>query len=123
MNTVNVSASLTVKNLEDYQIHCVDRDYHMEFTVYKIVGRGLNSESGEYNVPLFGENAIEETTGIEPFWTGSIKWDGCSNWDFRTDKCMAHFCGRSQALSIGVLMEELYNLAATMKHWDAEVAK
>lgn len=48
---------------------------------------------------------------VETFVTGSIKWDGCSNWDFNTGDCMKHFCGRCGAMGLGRLMDRLYTIA------------
>jgi hypothetical protein len=95
----------------------------MEFTVFEIAGYGENKETHEWTVPLFGDNCEDGETPKTPFWVGSIKWDGCSNWDFRTNECMAHFCGPKHATSIGRLMGKLYDLARTMNGWseaDAE---
>lgn len=69
---------------DDYEIHYTNHGSKMEFVVYEIVGWGLNKQTQEYNVPLHGEQAQESLDGIEPFWEGEIKGDGCSNWDFHT---------------------------------------
>lgn len=39
--------------------------------------------------------------------TGQVKWDGCSNWDHLA----LHCCKRKEALEVGQLLAELYELA------------
>lgn len=46
----------------------------------------------------------------EMFLSGTIKWDGCSNWNFNDKKVMIHFCGRKDATSIGRLIDHLYQI-------------
>jgi hypothetical protein len=108
--------------LDDYEIHYTDHEYYMDFKIYEITGRGENKKTHKYDVPLYGEGFSEVRDDAATFWEGSIKWDGCSNWDFKTNECMAHFCGRKDACSIGRLMEKLYNLASTMAKFDKECA-
>jgi hypothetical protein len=97
--------------LDNYEIHFTDHEYYMDFKVFEIVGFARNKETHAFDVPLYGDEFRETTEGVEPFWEGSIKSDGCSNWDFKTAECMAHFCGKDDAISIGRLMAECYDLA------------
>lgn len=105
---------------EDYEIHYTDHDYLMDFKIYEITGFTENKKTHVFDVPTYGKQFAASHDGATPFWEGAIRWDGCSNWDFKTDECMAHFCGRKNATSIGRLMDRLYDLAATMKHFDEE---
>lgn len=43
-------------------------------------------------------------------YSGSIKFDGCSNWQFEED-CMTHFCGLESIKEFMEMAEELYRLA------------
>lgn len=53
----------------------------------------------------------------KPILTGSIKWDGCSNFQF-PDDCY-HWCGRKDAADFGKMIDRLYERAASMiKAWD-----
>lgn len=46
------------------------------------------------------------------YLSGDIRWDGCSNMYFnRQDEVMLHFCGKQEAMNIGVLMGYLYEKA------------
>lgn len=42
---------------------------------------------------------------------GSIKFDGCSNWDFKTDDTLIHFCGMSDLSEFYHSMEACYGHA------------
>ncbi len=50
----------------------------------------------------------------DPLFLGSIKWDGCSNWDFSKQNCALHFCGRNKAVEFGVFLGKLYEWAAEL---------
>jgi hypothetical protein len=71
-------------------------------------------------------NDQEQTPDIEKaekFLHGGIKWDGCSNWDFHTDQCLAHFCGRKNATSIGRLIDRMYDITKEkLPTYDAALA-
>lgn len=41
--------------------------------------------------------------------TGSVKWDGCSNWNLNI-----HFCGKDETIMFGKLMSELYVWASEL---------
>lgn len=102
-----------------YHITAVVESHWIEFRVVKITA--LSGDN--VDVPLFGDDHVEDPDRAEAFWQGSIKWDGCSNWNLMTDGVMAHFCGREDAMSIGPLMGRLYDLAAThLTTWDSELA-
>lgn len=49
--------------------------------------------------------------------TGTIKWDGCSN--FQHGICL-HFCGRAMAKEFGELLQKLYDVAAELLPEHAE---
>jgi hypothetical protein len=97
-----------------------------EFECYQITGAG----TGEPGDPRwYGDNTNDPSLPFEtehspplgwgdfrvkPYLTGSVKWDGCSNWDFpdlRENNTLLHFCGRRAALAVGVLLDRCYTLA------------
>jgi hypothetical protein len=45
----------------------------------------------------------------EEILTGSVKWDGCSNWN--SDACL-HFCEREQFVHLSKLMELCFDFTA-----------
>lgn len=56
----------------------------------------------------------EDIEKAEVFLQGSIKWDGCSNLQFKDGDCLLHFCDKKDAMNVGVLMGRLYDLAHEM---------
>jgi hypothetical protein len=97
---------------------------YVHFQVYKIAA----GEIAGVQARAYGDNFDEPS----PAWNceatsryahGSVKWDGCSNWHFDVqDDCMIHFCGKSDAASIGTMMGRVYEACAEiMKPDDMEM--
>jgi hypothetical protein len=43
---------------------------------------------------------------------GFVRWDGCSNFDFMPDSAtMTHFCGKTAAVNLGVMLGRVYDAA------------
>lgn len=103
----------------EYMIKAVHLDpYYVKLEAKVIAGKEYNDPG---SVPLyerFTENGAQDFVPLfengEKFVSGSIKWDGCSNWDFHTEECMMHFCGSSDATSIGSLMSAFYVIAESL---------
>lgn len=83
-------------------------EYRLEVTVYTAFCYG--GEVSYRNKEDFG-HPTDDVSKAESFLNGHIKWDGCSNWSFHTDKCMAHFCERDELVAVGTLMSRLWDLA------------
>ncbi len=84
-----------------------------DVTVLELLGK--DSETGAW---LYQEaNAVssptptDDITKAEWFLRGSIKWDGCSNLEFNDGDVMLHFCGKRQAMGVGIVLGRLYDLA------------
>lgn len=113
-----------------YTIAYTVQSHWVDFDVYEIVAHS-ESEPGKFDVPEYQEiDAVSNLPGVkdlskaEKFWHGSIKWDGCSNWDFNTESCMAHFCGKEDAMMIGKLMGRMYEITAEkLPTYDKSVAE
>lgn len=54
---------------------------------------------------------VEDIDKAEWFLRGSVKWDGCSNLEFNDTDVMLHFCGKKDAMNVGVLLGRVYDLA------------
>lgn len=65
------------------------KGHFVEFTVY---------EGNNYDASL------------DPLFAGSVKWDGCSNWEIGE----LHFCTQKQAKEFGILLGMLYDWAAEL---------
>jgi hypothetical protein len=98
----------------------------LDFEVLEIAGEQV----APFKAVLFkrrGDTFDEWTadpTAADVFLSGSIKWDGCSNWNFDAQQdCMLHFCGVKQASGIGRLMARMYDIAAAeIESFDRELA-
>ncbi len=71
-------------------------DHVHEFWAFEEVGHAIE---GDREIPVYADMWEEPKTfdgldldSMEPAFTGAVKWDGCSNWDFSPDDVMAHFC-------------------------------
>lgn len=122
MNAVAVrpSEGEILERFEDFAIRVTLQSHVASFEVKEIGGE---DDAGRWYYKDDNGNAAD--IGFdegETFLSGDIKWDGCSNWDFHTSECMAHFCGRQHATSIGRLMAKLYDIAAErMPSYDKEL--
>lgn len=87
-----------------YKVH----EYWLEVSVYE-AGRWTDGGLWYRTDDCRETEKIEEA---EVVVSGSVKWDGCSNWDFHTDECMAHFCDRKGLTDFGELLGRLWDLAA-----------
>jgi hypothetical protein len=103
------------ERFENYMIyHAPANEVVHNFIVFKI-GSWDETET----VPYFwqeGESCdfpgTSDPAEAKAFVDGSIKWDGCSNWQIGKKDYCVHFCGVQMATSIGRLMERLYEIAA-----------
>ena len=113
MNTVSLCEFEPGQIIEEFEgyAYTVEMDSHViKFVVCKIMGSTDDGEGRCYHDKHC--NFVFRFVDAEPFLHGYIKWDGCSNWDWHDRDCMQHFCGREDAVSIGALMNHLYDIAA-----------
>lgn len=82
-------------------------------------------EDDEFPTPSGGFNYTRDPAEAVVFMDGSIKWDGCSNWDFPDVKnCLLHFCGKWHAESLGRLMAKCYEITERrMSQFEKELGK
>lgn len=82
------------------------------FSIYGITGDGevLYSQKGNDVVPV---SSLDEA---EPFVSGDVKWDGCSNFWFgdQEQDTMIHKCSREGLVAIGVLLSRCWDIAHRM---------
>lgn len=124
-----VSDDDIVERFEDYAIQVSIEDYCVEFIVKEIAGETVSPPpEGLWLYTVKDAVCNMDTTTVfndgETFLHGSIKWDGCSNWDFHTSEVMAHFCGRQGATSIGRLMDRMYQITKErLRTYDVDCAE
>lgn len=85
-----------------YRIEHDATQYKVEFKVFEV--------NGAYE----GEETKWVIADEQPILNGEVKWDGCSNWDYLTNECMAHYCGVSGVKRFGDMQVHLYALASEL---------
>lgn len=71
------------------------KEPHAKFKVYEV----SHIEDGNVVLQDHCQN-VEDIDECTPIVEGSVKWDGCSDWNFRNDVYI-HFCTREGCLGIG----------------------
>lgn len=75
-------------------------EYWVTFDIHNIGGE---DERGEY-VCGSSCDAVPNEDSFEV--TGTVRWDGCSNWNH--DDCCIHFCAPEHARNLGEAMYRCY---------------
>jgi hypothetical protein len=85
-----------------------DNECFADFKVYKIVDDKELVFQNKYEDVSFPTTKVEDA---EVFVSGSLRWDGCCNFNFDCqDDCMIHTCEREELLNIGVLLSRIWDL-------------
>lgn len=110
-DTTGTKTVLETFECEGYMVHITElTDYHINFECKCIAGHAMSE-----NVPVYQTedgDTVEDWNKGQMELSGSIKWDGCSNWDYHTDDCLKHFCGKADAAAFGRLLDGLHDTAA-----------
>ena len=105
----------------DFTILAKVYEHYVDFAVYQIdfwaQSDPLNAQSA-YDKPLWHKkDASTRPDGVETleeavvYLSGSVKWDGCSNWHFdEQDRCMLHGCSRDDLLNLGEIMAACWDI-------------
>lgn len=91
--------------------------YCVEFKIYDMIEVG--SDGKNFSWPRIGaEHGMDVVTRLEwaeVYLSGSVKWDGCSNWHFdEQDRCMLHACSREGLLRLGEVMALCWDWTAEL---------
>jgi hypothetical protein len=94
----------------------VARDIIADFEIFECTGFVADKE-GKFTVRLYSDDedmsgGVEDIGKAVPVVVGHVKWDGCANIDFKTDTCMAHFCGYDDVERFTKALLETYKAAA-----------
>lgn len=82
-------------------------DYSVAYKLYEISGE---YEDGTVCWPREGStsnmDAVDDLGAAEVYFSGSVKWDGCSDWWFDEQErgVMLHACNKYNLLAIGEAM-------------------
>lgn len=100
-------------------------EYVVTYNIYDIEGF-----DGETDAPLFhrkgatsGPDMVDTVEDSEPFISGSVKWDGCSNWNMQ-DGGHFHECSRAGLARIGAILATCWDMTKTLcPHWDNTITE
>ncbi len=103
------------------------RKFQLQGTEYNVAA-DVHGSSVEFHVYKDDE--------VDHLFSGFVKWDGCSNWDFHSFNervgCThpLHFCSKEDAIEFGIFLGKLYDWTAelidvltdeTVKSWSKPV--
>ena len=88
---------MITKQFSDFTIIAIPQEYLVE---YKIFQYAYILDNERYYQNYSGDNTeyTLNVSKVEPQFTGSVKWDGCSNWHFNE---VYHGCSRENLLNLG----------------------
>jgi hypothetical protein len=98
----------------------------MDFEVFEVSGWREGATRGEFDVPLLrlkgwstSGDHTESPDDAEALFHGCVKWDGCSDWAWNTDRIMWHGCSPANVADLAEAMCRVYALAAErIDHWN-----
>lgn len=90
----------------------------VEFEIYEITGTDFNGEKGVHCYETYGSRSSADTTTnlaeAEPCARGSVKWDGCVNFEVGLEGVMLHDCDLTDVEARAEAMVTAYRLAVDM---------
>lgn len=101
--------------------------YYVQYDIYEIVYCIEGSTKGVADVPMWHKAGSDDSGDVvatlaesEIYASGSVKWDGCSDWKFdEQDRCMLHGCTKDDLLNLGKILAECWDWTTTLcPHWD-----
>ena len=94
---------------EHYLVRYDSHEYHTDFRAWHVAAIG----DGQL---YFGDNAQHtRADDVAPLVAGSVKWDGCANFEFPEQvECMLHTCSREGLTNIGLLLGRIYDQCAAL---------
>lgn len=109
----------TVRHYDDidFTVTVVNHELYAEFACYRVIGGSAQADESSPS-RLYDRRGSTHTDPVgdlsdaQVYLHGSIKWDGCSNWNYdEQERVMLHFCRKEQAAAIGVLFTRMYEWA------------
>lgn len=97
-----------------YAIEYEPHEHYVEFVIYELDGWDEENDAPLYHKAKSSmhPDPVESHEESEAFASGSIKWDGCSNWNIdENDRGMLHFCGVEGIQDMNKAFERCYALA------------
>ncbi len=92
-----------------------DDAYFVDFKVYEIVAH-TEGEKGKFDVPWYegidgcgmDDKATEDIEKANTYIAGTVKWDGCSHFNFGDADGYIHLCGKFSMKNLQEIIEKVY---------------
>ena len=113
-----------VKHFNDlgFSIVAIPDEYFVKYKIYEQEGYSAGTK-----VPYFKRKGvisyqIEDYKEAQIAFEGTVKWDGCSNWDLQVEDCMFHGCCKEHLVNIGLILGEAWTWTKELipNTWDGE---
>lgn len=116
-------ASKIVREFRDLEFVVVASagEYHVDYWIYDILGIEVGTEKVLYHkAGGDGCDPVENIDEAEVYMHGSVKWDGCSNWNLQLDDD----CSRVEIGRISAILAACWDMTAKLlPKWDKSVAE
>lgn len=97
-------------------------EYHVDYTIYEHEGIETNGNVLFHRKgSLHSPDPVENIDDSEAYISGSVKWDGCSNWNFdEQDRgVMLHGCTKEDVVNLGLILGECWDWTESLcDHWN-----
>lgn len=101
-----------IKHLDNLGCSIVAKpdEYHVEYEIYAHEGYGYNDDDVHYYHKKGADSfdPVPDYHDAEYVFKGSVKWDGCSNWDLNPIDCQFHGCSKEHLINIGLILGEAW---------------
>lgn len=100
----------------EFAVVAEPHDYHVNYSIVEQTATKLDGTTALYNQKGLDGVLTENPLAAVDYIVGSVKWDGCSNWDFdpNDERVMLHGCSRSDLERIGQILAICWDLTATL---------
>lgn len=107
-----------IKEYEDFIIRYEAHSHYIDFEVFRAIGWS-KGENGDFTIKNYEKkeaiSSMDDTENLDEAareFAGSVKWDGCSNFEYLPDAiAMIHFCGREDIKRFSDMLIAVYDLA------------
>lgn len=109
----------------DFTVVATPYSHWVEYAIYDIEGY-----TSIDNMPLWHKadseeypDCVESLSEAEVYISGSVKWDGCSNWNIdENERGMLHGCSRQDIQRIGDIMAQCWDWTSQLipNKWSGE---
>lgn len=105
---------MEIKHFKDLNFTVVaePKQHWVEYKVYDIEGYDSDTNTLYYHRADSDTHpdCVDTIEESEPYLSGSVKWDGCSNWHFdEQERCMLHGCCRQHLQRLGDIMAQCWD--------------